>query len=591
VKRVLKLGLFLYIAVALSVVVVFFYYLFWPSSGGAPKIEPGTTLVLEIGGRYVEAERSPIYGRLFGDARRPFVSLLSSISKAERDERIDMLVLVIRPLDIGWGKAEELRDALHRFEASGGRTLAYLDMASFGGSREYYIATAAEEIYLVPGGAVPVIGLAAEYLYLGGLFAKLGVVFEVGQAGKYKSAVEGYAGTGMSEPSREMANSLLDATHHLFVSGIAEGRGLSHDDALGVIDKGPMLPAELEQLGLIDGSLHLDELIDEMANDVVYGRDYADVDPHDLGFDPVADVALIYGSGNVVEGRDPLGGSGEPVFAAATISEAILDASRDESIAAIILRIDSPGGSALASEQVWRAVQKARDEGKPIIASFSDYAASGAYYVAVAADAIVSPRGALTGSIGVFALRPVLGGAMDKLGVGSETMTRGRYADFLLSGPPLSEVGRARLDHMVLETYRIFLERVAAGRSLSVEEVDVVAQGRVWTGGQAAQRGLVDEIGGLHTAVSRVRDRLGLAADADVALVVYPAARTLTEELADLFSGGFASALAAHVQEEITARLTTSGLVPGGLRRVESMLLGLPRDGPLLLPPVLIDIR
>jgi protease-4 len=119
----------------------------------------------------------------------------------------------------------------------------------------------------------------------------------------------------------------------------------------------------------------------------------------------------------------------------------------------------------------------------------------------------------------------------------------------------------------------------------------VVAQGRVWTGGQAVQRGLVDEIGGLHTAVSRVRDRLGLAADADVALVVYPAARTLTEELADLFSGGFARALAAHVQEEITARLTTSGLVPGGLRRVESMLLGLPRDGPLLLPPVLIDIH
>jgi len=591
VKRVLKLGLFLYIAVALSVVLVFFYYLLSPASGRAPAIEPGTTLVLEIGGRYVEADHSPLYGRLFGAARRPFVSLLSSFAKAERDDRIDTLILVIRPLDIGWGKAEELRDALHRFEASGGRTLAYLDMASFGGSREYYIATAAQEIFVVPGGNVPVIGLAAEYLYLGGLFEKLGVVFDVGQAGKYKSAVEGYTGTGMSEPSREMANSLLDATHHLFVSGIVEGRGLSHDEALEVIDKGPMLPAELEQLRLIDGSLHLDELIDEMANDVVYGDDYAAVDPRDLGFDPVADVALIYGSGNVIGGEDPLRGSGEPVFAADTVSDAIREASLDDSIDAIILRIDSPGGSALASEQIWRAVQEARAEGKPIIASFSDYAASGAYYVAVAADEIVSTSGALTGSIGVFALRPVLGGAMEKLGVGSETMTRGRYADFLLSSSPLSDAGRARLDHMVLETYRIFLDRVAAGRSLSVEEVDVVAQGRVWTGGQARKRGLVDEIGGLYTAVSRVRVRLGLASDADVALVTYPEGRSFTEELADLFSGGFARALAAHVEAEIAARFVGAGGLSGVLRRVESMWLALPLDGPLLLPPVLIDIR
>jgi protease-4 len=381
----------------------------------------------------------------------------------------------------------------------------------------------------------------------------------------------------MSESSREMAESLLDSTFDLFVDGIAAGRGLDRSAVLEAIDRGPMMPAELEANELVDGTLHLDELLDSLEGEILEPADYAGVSPSDVGFDPIAEVALIYASGNVVSGRD--NGRGGPVMAAQTLSEAILDAAEDPAIDALILRIDSPGGSALASEQIWRAIQQARSNGKPIIASFSDLAASGGYYVAVGADTIVSSRGTLTGSIGVFALRPVLGRAFEKLGIGIESMTRGRYADFLLASEPLSDGARRRLQNMVLDTYQLFLERVAAGRELSVEEVDSVAQGRVWTGSQALAAGLVDRIGGLHVAVDEVRAALELDPDADVALVPYPSPRSLSEEIA--------AALEGRVAALTRVRLP----IPDAMRRLESWFVEMPTEGPLLVPPMLVDIH
>jgi protease-4 len=535
--------------------------------------------VLELEGSYVEAPQAPLISRLLGEDRRPFVGLLSRIATAARDDRLSTVVLVIRPLGIGWGKAGELREAIARLRDAGRRTVVLLDMAAFSAAREYYVAAAADEVYIVPGGVVPIVGLAAEYFFLGGLWEKLGIEFEVGKAGRYKSAVEAYAGKGMSDATREMANSLLDSINDAFIDAIVSDRRLTRDEVLATIDRAPMLPAELEQLGLVDGSFHLDVLLDEIGGDVVRQKRYASVLPAEVGFEPVAEVALIYGTGTVVEGRGTTSRSGAPVFASKTVSKAILDAAKDDSIDAIILRIDSPGGSALASEQIWRTLQEARRYEKPIVASFSDLAASGGYYVASGADSIVSAAGTLTGSIGVFALRPVLGGAFEKLGVAVESLTRGRHADFLLATDPLSEGARKRLQDIVLETYRIFLERVAAGRSLSLEAVDAVAQGRVWTGEQALEHGLVDELGGLHTAVSRVRTRLGLDAGADVSLVAFPPPQSLSEEIADILD----SRIAAFMQSRIP--------LPDALHRLEVMLLELPLEGPLMIPPVLVEIH
>lgn len=549
------------------------------SRGGGPEVKPGSTLVLTLEGDYIEAPSPPLVARLLGERARPFVWLLSTLAMAERDDRIDTVVLVLRPLGIGWGKAGELRAAIARLGEKGHKTIAFLDFASFSASREYYVATAADEIWIVPGGAIPVVGLAAEYVFLGGFWEKLGITFEVGKAGRYKSAVEAYVGTEMSDASREMANSLLDSTYQAFVDGIVEGRGLSRDEVLSIIDKGPIMPTELHALRLVDGIRHLDELLDDLGDERINGSEYATIDPAELGFDPVAEVALIYGSGTVVPGRGNTSRRGDPIMASDTISKAIRDAAEDPDIDAIVLRIDSPGGSALAAEKIHRAIIEARKFDKPIIASFSDVAASGGYYVAAPADSIVSTAGALTGSIGVFALRPVLGGALDKLGIGHETLLRGRYADFLVVGDPLSEGARARLNGLVLDTYQLFLQRVAEGRKLTLEQVDRIGQGRVWTGRQALEIGLVDELGGLRTAVEHVRERLGLEADADVVLIPFPPPRSLGEQIAEAVSGRLRALVVAELGLPVFADQALGWLAE------------LPMSTPLLVPPVLVDIH
>lgn len=572
-KRASKLRIFLVVVLALLLFAIFF------REARGPVIEPGSTLVLELEGEYVEAPQAPLVARLLGEETRPFAGLLSTFAMAERDDRLSAVVLVIRPLSIGWGKAGELRDSIGRLREAGRKTVAFLEIASFGASREYYVASAADEVYVVPGGAVPVVGLAAEYFFLGGFWEKLGISFEIGKAGKYKSAVEAYTGDGMSEPTREMATSLLDSANEAFLEAIATGRGLDRAAVTAAIDRGPMLPDELVELGLADGSRHLGELLDGMPGEIVQHNDYAGVQPEDVGFEPEARVALVYGSGTVVQGRGSRSRGGRPVMASETVGQALRDAAEDPQIDAILFRIDSPGGSALAAEQIWQAMMDAREHGKPVMASFSDVAASGGYYVAAAADGIVSNGGTLTGSIGVFALRPVLGGALDKLGIELESMTRGKHADFLLAGEPLSEGARARLQEMVLRTYTLFLGRVSAGRDMAVAEVDAVAQGRVWTGRQAVDIGLVDELGGMRVAVDRIREQLGLAEDADVVLVPFPARRSLSEEIADLLDARIAKAVADGVR------------LPDAARRIQAWWQDLPLDSPVLVPPMLVEIR
>ncbi len=244
------------------------------------------------------------------------------------------------------------------------------------------------------------------------------------------------------------------------------------------------------------------------------------------------------------------------------------------------MRIDSPGGSALASELMWRAIRKASDESsKPIIASFSDVAASGGYYVASAADAIVASGASITGSIGVFALLPVVEGLLHNIGVESELLLRGPHADLGGGSRHMSDGARERLERIVLDIYDQFVERVATGRELEPAQVDAIAQGRVWTGAQAHERGLIDELGGLHEAVVRAKLASGLEADADVAIVVYPPSKTLPEQIAELLNARIARAVRGQLP------------LPGSLDRVRRWVEALPTATPLLVPPALVEIR
>jgi len=571
--------------ILLLIVVSGVYFVMRQFSAAAPvEIASESTLVIEVGGSYIEAPGASPLARLAGDTSRPFIGLLSVFALAERDDRIATVVLRIQPLGLGWGKADEIREAIGRLREKGIHTVAHLEIQNFSANKELFIASAADEVFVSPGSAVPLVGMAAEYLFLGGFWEKLGVEFEVARAGRYKSAVELFSERTMSPASREMADSLLDDTYQRFVEALASGRGMTTREVINAIDTGSVRSQRLEELGLIDGEIHLDRLLKRFGDEVVSHAEYARVDPEQLGFEAKANFALIYGTGTVVQGgSDGSALRSSPVFASETISRAILEAAEDSEIAAIVLRIDSPGGSALASELIWRAIDRAREMGKPVIASFSDVAASGGYYVASAADVIVSDPGTLTGSIGVFTLRPVIGGLLEKLEIGIDSITRGRHADFLLSSQKMSPASMARLQTSVLDTYQLFLARVADGRGMSVEQVDEIGQGRVWTGRQALEVGLIDELGGLYTAVRRAKESVDLAPTDDVYLIPFPRQKSLSAQLVEAFQQ-------TMIRVAGSGMMWTEGL-PAPLRQIADWTRELPSGTPLLIPPALIEIH
>jgi protease-4 len=546
--------------------------------GGAPDVESGSALVLELRGEYVEAVESPLLVRLTREARRPFAALLSELRKAERDERIRAVVLRVRDLEIGWAKAQELRAAIAALGDAGKRSVAYLELEPFGANLEYYIASAANDIHTAPGTTAPVVGLAAEYLFLGGFWEKLGVELEVERVGDYKTAADFFAGREMSDAHREMADALLDSIDTQFVAGIAEGRRLSAAQVRRAIDAAPVRAEELLELGLIDGVSEFAQVLEALDDPpVVEAADYARVPASDVGFDPVARFALVYGSGTVVVGSGSSSPTGSPILASDTVSEALEEAAEDDSIDAVVFRIDSPGGSALASDNVWQATQKVRESGKPLIVSMSDLAASGGYYVACGADFVYAGPGTLTGSIGVFVLRPVLRELYEKLDIGVESLTRGAHADLLIGSRPLSPATRARLREEVDSIYDLFVERVADGRRLSAAEVDALGRGRVWTGAQAAELGLVDGLGGLRDAASRARSDLKLDPDADVEWVYFPKPRSLAEQIDEMLRGVVARATSLHPAVRLARRLEPWWTAPEG--------------APVLLPPFAVEIR
>jgi protease-4 len=552
----------------------------WLRFQAAPRVAPGSALIVELEGAYPEAPARPLLSRIVGQRGRPFASLLSDFAKAERDDRIEAVVLRVGALRVGWGKAQEIRAAVLRLREKGRKVIAHVEVERYGANREYSIASAADEVYVAPGARSPFAGLAAEYLFLGGLWEKLGVQVEVERIGRYKSAAETIAGKKMSPANREMANSLLDSVEAQFVASIAEGRGISHEAVRAAIDAAPTTPEEIVSYGLADGIRYFEEVFESLGDPPrVEWEDYAGVDPASVGFAPEATLALVYGTGPVVTGRGSVRRGGDPVLASRTVSEALLEAADDPEIDGILFRVDSPGGSALASDLVWHAARRVKEKGKPLIASLSDVAASGGYYVASAADVIVADPATLTGSIGVFVLRPVVGGLVEKLGIGVEALTRGRHADLFLASRPLSPASRARLRADVEGVYDLFIRRVAEGRSLEPEVVDAVGRGRVWTGEQALERNLIDAVGGLRTGVAKAREALGLAPDADVALVAYPRPRPLMEQVRE--------ALGAKV----AAPWFAGADLPDSLRRLAELAASVPPGTPALLPPVLVEIR
>jgi protease-4 len=544
---------------------------------GGPKIEAGSTLVLTLEGDYAEGADGPLIARLLGGGEPSLLGVYSAFRKAELDPRIARVVVRVRGLGIGWGKAQELRAAIARVGEAGKQTVAVLEAEGFGAGG-YYVASAAQRVVVTPASRSPLLGLATEQLFFAGLFEKLGVMVEYERAGDYKSAVEPFTAEKMSDASREMTNALLDSTEATFAADVARARGLEPAAVGALVDAAPSSAEELLAAKLVDEVAYYEDVV--KGAKVVKQEDWEQVDPASLGVKTEATFALISGAGMVVTGSGEMSPTGDRVMASDTFVSAVREAVEDDDVKALLVRIDSPGGSPLASDLMWRALRDARAAGKPVVVSMSDVAASGGYYVASAADTIVSHPTTLTGSIGVFVIRPSLGGLLEKAGVTAETMQRGARADLLFGSQPLTVGAREVLKKDVEGVYEQFVARVAEGRGMDPDAVKRVGGGRVWTGAQALEIGLVDELGGLYEAAVAAKKAVGLKEDAAVALKTFPAQKTLAEQVVGLMRGAQARSASAPLQ-----------LLPRELRDLHTMTTQLPLGAPLLVMPSLVTLR
>jgi protease-4 len=401
--------------------------------------------------------------------------------------------------------------------------VAYLSGEASNGA--YLLASACDKIYLHPAGNLDLIGMSAELEYFKGTLDLVGVSAQYAKRGAYKSAPEQWTNTESSEASREEMNALLDDLYGTLVTGIASGRGKSEADVRSLIDKGPFTADEAVQNGLADGLIYRDQLEEEL--DKVFGRgsslddQYASA-PDTSGWAPQRAIAVVVVDGVIASGPSSPGGLlGGAATGSDTVVRELDHARRSSAIKAVVLRVDSPGGSAFASDEIWRAVKRVRDAGKPVIVSMGGYAASGGYYVSAGADAIYALPTTITGSIGVYGGKFNAKGLFEKLDVGTEEFSRGRNAGMNSIARPFDDVEYAALDRMIADTYRQFKDKVKEGRNLPEDKVEEIARGRVWSGAAAKARGLVDEEGGFFDAVERARTEAGMKPDAPWSLVTF----------------------------------------------------------------------
>lgn len=520
-----------------------------------PMVPSSASLVLRPGGEILEAAPDDAIGALLGREAATVRGFVESLRKAKRDRRITSVILQPSALQLPyWAKLQEMRDAMLDFKQSGKPIVAFLE---YGGDREYYLASAADKVYLVPTSPLDLTGVASYEIFLGGMFDKVGASPDYQKIGDYKTAVNQLEERGFTPAHREMTESLNRDMYAQLVTGIAESRKKSEAEVRALFDRGPFLGREALEAGLVDDLIYEDQLDDRLPvlkDDgrtvrKIEDRVYSGVSERTLGFRPRNRIAVIYAVGTIVSGRsqyDPLNGA---LAGSDTLVRQIRRVRDDRSIDAIILRVDSPGGSSVASDVIWRELMITRDANpaRPLITSMSDLAASGGYYISMPGQVIVAQPGTLTGSIGIYTGKVALGGTLEKLGVNHDKVVSGANADIYSPFERFTPSQRARVDAVIGDFYTDFVAKVAESRRTTPEKIDAVAQGRVWTGRQAKDVGLVDELGGLDVAIRIAKERAKIGADEDVEIVVYPPRRTiyqaLTEDLGGLTNAGGAAGL------------------------------------------------
>ena len=543
-------------------------------SGFKPaRLVQDALVLVEVAGDVPEnVPYNPFWG-LFSPPPLTILDKVMLLKKAAADRKVRAVVVAIRDNSLGAAKVQELRDALLQFRRSGKPAVCYLEMED-DADLSYYLATACDKVYVAPGSFMSINGISNLYYFLGGLFEKARLSIQVVKIKEYKTAGDMLFRREMSPEHREMAESLLNSLWDQYLADIASARNKSREEMAGNIDRNLLLPEKFVKAGMVDGAKFLDQIVKELKAErkgmaLVKEREYQGIPAESLGVNLGPKVAVVFGVGNIVNldpGGSPLMGS---IMSAERMVKELQSVANDDSIKAVIFRIDSGGGSALASDLIWRATQEVREK-KPIVVSMSDVAGSGGYYIACGADAIVAHPATLTGSIGVVSAHIGMKGVLDWLQVGSAVLKKGTYADINDTTRAWTEAETAKSMEGIDGIYQLFLERVSQGRKLDKDKVNKIGRGRVWTGSQAKELGLVDELGGMDAAVEIIKKKLGVK---DVNLVY----RRKPVSLWKLLTG--------RVEEEMVSLLL--GPDAGQLRKIWSLNKMYGKSGNLLLIPII----
>ncbi len=546
------LTIFILVTIFVSVVALIVFGL----SDTTPDVKSKSTLVISLSGvipEYRSKTDFPIGTQKVLDLK----TILDDIEKAKKDKRIKGILLRLNTNYIGWAKIDEIKNKLEDFKESGKYVFAYL--GSFVSEREYFLSLAADSIFTAPGGFMEMNGLVIETVHLPGLFEKLGITLEYNAFGKYKSrSGEEMGRKKHSVPVLEMLNDVLDWEYSHLVSGISDRLDISEKEVNNVINKSYLRPEKFAELGWIDGVIYEDQLYDKLKRlngtkltsklNSISASTYGRITLESLGLNKGKKrIAVIYSQGLIVEGDDQF----SPLTMATTAGTdpmitAIRRAAKTKSVKAIVYRVNSPGGSGMGCDMVWREILKAKEK-KPVIVSMSDYAASGGYWVSMGASAIVAQPSTLTGSIGVWGIFPNISGMYDKLGLVESNVKRGDHADMLLGVKKLSPYEKKLIRNNIHSAYVDFVSKAAESRGKTFDELEPYAQGRTWMGEQAKEHGLIDELGGLDRAIELAREKSEIDSSESVKVVVYASQKSWMEKL---MSGGVVSWLLKNLNHD-----------------------------------------
>ena len=550
-----------------ALILIFAVVKFVGSFGERPiSVADGSTLVFKLEGEVPEKSPPEIPLPMFQDQTPLTVEQVwDTFRKAAADSRVKGIIFEPRGLEMGWAKMQEIHDEILQFKKSGKPIISFLRSPS---AREYYLACATDKIFLAPEDSLDLKGLRVEAVFIKNTFDKLGIHADVIHAGKYKDAGDMLTQTSMTPETHEVLDQILDQFYGNLVDTVAQGRKKQTDAVKAIIDQGPFMANDALGNGLIDAFGYEDQAADDMKIRLkqteltkLSAKAYSKTPALSGGVN--RRIALVIGEGEITRGSGNSSSDDQGITAAGFI-KLLKQVEDDSSIRGVIIRVDSPGGDGVASDDILHEAKNLSKK-KPVVISMSDLAASGGYFISMTGDPIVAYPNTLTGSIGVIFARISLHGLYDKIGVNKQMLKRGQFADLDSDYAPLNDEQRQKISGQIDAFYKSFVSRVADGRKKTFDQIEPIAQGRVWLGAQAKQNGLVDELGGLDRAVELVRQRAHFSTSDRITLVPYPGKRSILDVL---FGRADESNALESKLEQVLGNLPVAALAKGGFMKV-----------------------